>query len=161
MTKVYHSSKKDTWRTPPELFNVIANTFGSFDLDAAATDGNSLCVRHLDDAFIEKWDAVNVWCNPPYGKGQASKWISRAKNQIESGNCFSVVMLLPARPGTKWWREHVLNESHYFITSRVKFLGADSSAPFPSVLIHLVKGNIPAIGYFDQKHGIIYEYTRI
>lgn len=48
----------------------------------------------------------------------------------------TVVMLLPARTDTKWFHEYICGKAEIrFIEGRLKFGGAENSAPFPSMII--------------------------
>ena len=57
---VMRSSKREDWRTPPWLFEMLDEEFG-FDLDAAALSKNALCGRYIHP----KTDGLAVdWHNP-------------------------------------------------------------------------------------------------
>lgn len=140
MTKVYHKSDRTNWGTPPELFEKVqASLQLSFDLDVCATEDNAKCERFLtpeDDALNPgtAWDGHYCWMNPPYGRG-IGDWIRRARREGERRH---VVALLPARVGTRWWWEGVVGsfpKAIIFLTGRVRFEGAENSAPFPSALV--------------------------
>jgi site-specific DNA-methyltransferase (adenine-specific) len=47
-----------------------------------------------------------------------------------------VVALLPARPDTRYWHEHIAGHATiYFLKGRLRFSGSGQSAPFPSALV--------------------------
>ena len=47
----------------------------------------------------------------------------------------TTVALIPGRFGTAWWRDYVHPASEILeIPGRIKFVGAEHTAPFPSVL---------------------------
>ena len=52
-------------------------------------------------------------------------------------NVLIVVMLLAARPDTRWWHEWVAGKATEvrFVKGRLKFGGSESGAPFPSAVV--------------------------
>lgn len=85
------------------------------------------------DGLECSWGGHQVFCNPPYGRGITSKWVDKA---IEEGRKTLVVMLLPARPSTRWWARAVEScQEVRFVRGRIKFQGAESGAPFPSAVL--------------------------
>lgn len=135
--QVYPISKSNSdHRTPYEFFKAL----GEFDLDVASSVENHLCEFYFteeDDGLSQEWIGKRIWCNPPYSN--TKKWVQYAIEQCYyQGNCEEVVMLLPARTCTKWFRliyDHATEIS--FIHGRLKFSGPHSigKAPFASMLI--------------------------
>ena len=68
--------------------------------------------------------------NPPYGK-EIGKWVKKAATSPAV-----TVALLPARMDTQWYQDWVQPYASEirFIRGRVKFRGASTGAPFPSVI---------------------------
>lgn len=137
---VHFSSAKQDWTTPRELFDVLNAEF-NFGTDAAASRDNALCPAYFDEGM----DALKptacwvgsgaVFCNPPYGR-TLGKWIAKASEEAAKGA--TVVMLIPARPDTKAWHEHILNRPNVevrFLKGRLKFGGVKTPAPFPSAVV--------------------------
>ena len=139
LNPVVFSSAKDSWGTPGWLFDVLDAEF-HFTLDAAASDENALCTNYYTektDGLQSLWplDAV-VYINCPYGRNITGKWVEKSSRQSQLGN--TVVMLLPARTDTKWFHDYIYEKPgvHYrFIRGRLKFVGAKSGAPFPSMVV--------------------------
>ena len=134
MDKVLFTSNKSDWETPPELFNLL-NTQYHFTLDVCATEQNAKCKNYItpeQDAFVQPWTGV-CWMNPPYGRS-IGLWVKRAYESSLKGA--TVVCLLPARTDTAWWHDYVLPYAEItFIRGRLKFVGAENNAPFPSVIV--------------------------
>ena len=146
-------------RTPKAFFE----SWGSFDLDAAASKENALCPRFYDEeqnGLIQPWDAKRVWVNPPYS--EIKKWIQKAIMEAQVlRNCEEVVLLLPARTCTKWFRlafEHAASIA--FVHGRLDFHGPNmnkekrANAPFPSVLISIhqwVQPERPSVYLCDRE----------
>jgi site-specific DNA-methyltransferase (adenine-specific) len=62
--------RKDEWRTPRRLFDLLNGIF-HFTVDAAANADNALLPRYWDreqDALQQDWSRERVWCNPPYSR---------------------------------------------------------------------------------------------
>jgi phage N-6-adenine-methyltransferase len=123
------------WETPPDLFAKL-NAEYCFTLDAAATPENAKCARYFtreQDGLKQEWKGT-VWLNPPYGR-VLREWLRKAHRSAERGA--TVVCLIPARTGTSWWHDLVLPhaETIRLLRGRLKFGGANNSAPFDSAIV--------------------------
>jgi len=77
-----------------------------------------------------------VWCNPPYS--DITSWVRKAHEEVSSGRCEVVVMLVPARTDTRWFHDWCYNKRGVeieFVKGRLKFGGAKYNAPFPSMVV--------------------------
>lgn len=119
------SSASDRWATPGELF-VALNAEFRFDFDPCPLDAEG---DGLAPLFCP-WRGRRVFCNPPYGPG-VGDWMRRGLEAEVA------VYLLPARTDTRWFHDVVLEKAEEirFIKGRLKFGGAKSGAPFPSMLV--------------------------
>lgn len=71
--------------------------------------------------------------NPPYGRGM-DKWIWKAYHESLKGAL--VVGLVPARTDTAWFHNLAQGKAEIrFIRGRIRFVGAEAGAPFPSMLL--------------------------
>lgn len=135
-TEVMFSSKTDMWATPQDLFDELNAEF-HFETDVCAVPSNAKCKEYytpLDDGLSQEWSGV-CWCNPPYGR-EIGKWVEKAATSKAL-----TVMLIPARTDTKWFHDYVYNKAETrFIKGRLKFGGAQNSAPFPSMIV-VFRGN--------------------
>lgn len=139
------STGKDDWETPPALFNALHAEFG-FTLDLAANAANAKCARWIGPGGIapdllayEIADHEVCWMNPPYSRIQ-SEFIA-----VAALTRATVVALLPARTDTRAFHGHIWNQRKHaphlwvkevrFLRGRLKFVGAPSSAPFPSMVV--------------------------
>lgn len=135
MAKVYHSSGRDDWGTPPKLFNLLDREF-HFTLDVCALPHNARCRQFITpkmDALKRPWSGV-CFMNPPFS--QAKNFVKKAYTEARAGRC-TVVALLAARTDTKafhGWIYKAANEIR-FLKGRVKFVGAKHGAPFPSMIV--------------------------
>lgn len=134
------TSPSTNWRTPPKLFKLMEALLPQgydFMVDAAADGSNHLCELWYGpdspiatDAFgVDKWLSP-AWCNPPYTN--LDEWTLKFTEQAAMGN--TVIALLPARTGTKWWYEGVVRPKAnvVFLVGRVHFIDPDGSRNQPN-----------------------------
>ncbi len=127
-------SRTCEWGTPPRFFGEVDREFGPFDLDVCATPENAKTSRFFtkeDDGLAQLW-VGKCWMNPPYGR-EIKLWMEKAFRSAASGAL--VVCLVPARTDTAWWHGYAMKGEVRFIRGRLKFVGGDYSAPFPSALV--------------------------
>jgi phage N-6-adenine-methyltransferase len=137
-TELMFSSNKDDWGTPIKIIQDLENKCGKFTLDVCANSKNAKCERYFtkeQDGLKQSWQGEVCWMNPPYGRIETGKWIKKAHEECQTGNCV-VFALLPARTDTKWFHEYVYkNYSFSLLKGRIKFEGAKHGAPFPSMIV--------------------------
>lgn len=145
-THAGNSSTHQAWETPAALLEALLSVFGRFDLDPCAARKSRGRVRarvhftHDDDGLSLPWYGV-VFVNPPYGR-TLGLWVAKARREVEEGRARTVVALLPARPDTAYWHEHVAGRAVvYFLRGRLRFSDGEQAAPFPSALV--VWGALP------------------
>lgn len=131
---VLFASNKQDWGTPRDFFDRLDREFG-FTLDAAANEHNAKCERYFtaeDNALQQRWTGT-VWLNPPYGR-EVGEWVRKAYE--ESQQLATVVVLIPARTDTQYWHDYVMQAAEIrLVKGRLRFEGAENSAPFPSAVI--------------------------
>lgn len=140
---VHFSSQKMDWETPDDLFQQWNNIY-NFDLDVCATKHNTKCKKFYSpktNGLKQRWRG-NCWMNPPYGR-ELKKWVEKAHRSSMTGKC-CVVCLIPARTDTKMFHDYIWDKELgrpypgiqvHFLKGRVKFKGAEASAPFPSMIV--------------------------
>lgn len=116
MSKYNFEQKRNDYLTPPELVEMglqfADNLFKlQFDLDVCCSQKNIPACEHFifgqKDGLSERWKSLN-WCNPPYN--ECEKWVKKAVFEQEKRG-HSTVMLIPARPETKYWHNYILDEN--------------------------------------------------
>lgn len=154
-------SKNPNWETPKWLILLCTEIF-HLEIDAASSDRNAKfgkCLTEKDDSLediswstkiAKKYNCANIkrrfWLNPPYGR-QIPKWVKKVCKEVEELE--EVLVLLPARTDTKWFKKiQTVARVTYFLEGRLTFLDNDycslfgledikgEPAPFPSVLIY-------------------------
>lgn len=143
MNPVLFSSKKNEWETPQALFDELDREFG-FTLDVCALPENAKCDLFFNpetDGLSQSWKGHTCWMNPPYGK-EIGRWVEKAYHESKQ-NGTTVVCLLPARTDTRWFHDYIYGKAEIrFLRGRIKFVGAENSAPFPSMIV-IYRGNCP------------------
>jgi len=136
MNPVLFSSKKTEWETPQALFDELDREFG-FTLDVCALPENAKCDLFFTpetDGLSQSWKGHICWMNPPYGK-EIGRWVEKAYRESKQ-NGTTVVCLLPARTDTRWFHDYIYGKAEIrFLRGRIKFVGAENSAPFPSMIV--------------------------
>ena len=148
------AGRRDTWATPPEVFDRACEMCGVRPvLDVCATAQTAKCAAwygpggERGSGLAAEWDRP-WWCNPPYS--EVAKWVARAHGQTV-GHDLAVpgLMLVFAKTDTAWWHRYVEGMGAvvrpYFWKGRIRFLGAGgvrgkNSAPYPSVVLRFGGG---------------------
>lgn len=136
MNEVHYSSDRHDWGTPLDFFMMLSVMYGPFTLDPCALPANAKCKKFYtpeDDGLAQSWAGERVFMNPPYGR-EIGKWVKKAYEEAQAGAV--VVALLPARTDTAWWHRWVMR-AHVIrlVRGRLRFEGAENSAPFPSAVV--------------------------
>ena len=135
------SSARSDWRTPNQILAAIVATIGKIALDPCAS---SYKRHHFAAVNLSKsrdglkhsapWPRRAVtFVNPPYGR-EIVAWAKLAAEQAKLGA--KIVMLVPARVDTQWWRLLLEQEPLIlFLGNRIRFVGAPDLAMFPSAIV--------------------------
>ena len=140
----YNKAETVEWGTPQQFFDNMNDKFGQFTLDASASNKNHKCENYFtkeDNGLEQQWSG-RVWCNPPYGHS-VGKWVEKAVEQVQNGNCLSVTMLLCSTTDVKWFHDWAWGNcaEMVFVKGRMCFDkgdGQENPAVFPSIVIHLM-----------------------
>lgn len=128
--------KNLAWETPDDVFSYWNSIF-KFDIDLAANAENAKLSAWLGeehDSLKCDWGGLAGWLNPPYGRGIGS-WVSKARYEAQENGAL-VCALLPVRTDARWWQQWVIPADYiYYIPGRLKFVGAESNAPFPNAIV--------------------------
>ena len=135
INRALYSSQSEEWSTPVDFFAELHREF-QFTLDPCATPQNAKCAHFFtkdDDGLQRDWEANTVFCNPPYGKTMAA-WAKKCFEASRQGA--TVALLAHARTDTRWFHDWVYGKACEirFLRGRLKFGGAKTSAPFPSLV---------------------------
>lgn len=130
-----HTGGRDNWRTPEHILELAREVFGGeIGCDPCTTADNPTKARvywtEKDDGLSKGW-ADLTWINPPYS--QAARWLECVQVTGQEA-----IALIPARTDTKLWHRTVwpTAQAICFWRGRIKFVGAEAGAPFPSALVY-------------------------
>lgn len=136
------SSATPEWYTPHHIIDRVIRVFGCIDLDPCSNsnDPDEANVPALnywtisDNGLAQPWHG-KVYMNPPYGD-EIAGWVGRLIGAKETNEIDEGIALLPARTDTAWFQP-LFTYTACWIRGRLKFSGAENSAPFPSVVVYL------------------------
>lgn len=139
---VMTSSKDMTWATPQQWFDYLDLEF-DFTLDPCCVPETAKCKKFYtpsDNGLSKSWADERVFMNPPYGR-EIGTWMEKAYKEARDNHAL-VVCFVPARVDTNWWHDYAVKASDIrFPKGRVKFAGAENSAPFP-VAVVIFRGQV-------------------
>jgi phage N-6-adenine-methyltransferase len=130
------ASGRTVYETPASVFDPLDAEF-HFTLDVCA-DFENAKVRSFfftpeADGLSKRWAPERCWLNPPYGR-QMPQWMRKAYE--ESLNGALVVALVPASTDTRWWHDWIEGKAEVrFVKGRIKFVGAQWTAPHPHAIV--------------------------
>lgn len=125
------------WRTPANLLDVVRR-FAPIGLDPCGAVGSLVEARVTylyppDDGLVLGWGGPGMaYVNPPYGR-ETSDWV--AKMRVEAALGVEIVALVAARPDTVWFQDSGVSLVCFW-RGRLRFVGAESPAPFPSAVLY-------------------------
>lgn len=140
MNKCFKTRNNDQWATPTNIYNLIVHEYGYVDF-------NPLC-ENYDDSLKKEFDC-DLYCNPPFSN--IEPFVDYMIEHNKKG--YRVLMLLPVRSGTKWFRKIMFNNHCFigFFTQRLHFNDL-KSAPFDCMLVFFTKSKImcPKVCFIDR-----------
>lgn len=158
---VHFSSETPEHYTPNVIIEAAIACMGGIDLDPCSnskTAPNVPAAAHYtreDDGLAQEWRGC-VYMNPPYGR-EIDDWVAKLVSEYEAGNVTEAIALVPSRTDTQWWQR--LREYHVCLVSgRLKFIGNNDPAPFPSAVFYLGQ-NIGRFVYAFEDLGDIWRRT--
>jgi transcriptional regulator with XRE-family HTH domain len=139
-THAGNSSAYHGWLTPVALADLLMAAVVRFDLDPCAASADKrrarvkarLLLTVDDDGLSVPWRG-RVFVNPPYGRA-LKLWVRKCAGEAAAGAV--VIGLVPARPDTRWWHDHIAGHADVFmLRGRLQFGDGGQSAPFPSAIV--------------------------
>lgn len=138
---------RDDWQTPEcvlervrRVDNITLDPCTSRDNPVGADshiwwpDGDGLAVDWRDHLTAIVRRGV-VYVNPPYSK--MAGWADKVAFEAQHG-CPEIITLAAARPDCRWFSRLAWSSAQAvcFWKGRLRFVGAPSSAPFPSAVVY-------------------------
>lgn len=141
MSSARTGTGRDDWCTPSVVLDRVRG-IAPIVLDPCTngmnpTGAQIFFVGEYDDGLSEDWHTFTfrpelIYVNAPYS--QMAKWAAKAADEAKGGA--RIVMLVPARTDTAWWRAATSEaDAVAFWRGRITFVGAPHPAPFPSAII--------------------------
>lgn len=144
----------DSYSTPPEFVEWLERKFvhTQFTLDPCATKQTAKAPMYFNrkqDGLKQSWAGHHVFCNPPHGKGQSMKWLSKAFHEVfvSTSVAKSAYVLLRADTSALWFQKYAPKASYVILpTPRISYLHPETLQP--------VKGNSigAAVFVFDRMY---------
>jgi hypothetical protein len=108
--------------TPPYVLEPIRELLGGIGLDPCTEADNPTCADRFycppEDGCALSWDALTVFCNPPYGEAK-DRWVEKS---IEEGDHRKVVLLIPSHTETQIFQRALTTcVSVLFVRARLRF----------------------------------------
>lgn len=158
---VHFSSETPEHYTPQVIIEAAVDCMGAIDLDPCSNSKESPNVpaaahyTREDNGLAQPWHR-RVYMNPPYGR-EIDEWIAKLVSEYEAGNVTEAIALVPSRTDTQWW-QRLRNYHVCLVTGRLKFIGNNDPAPFPSAVFYLGQ-NIGRFVYAFEELGDIWHRT--
>lgn len=161
LMRVMGSSESPEWYTPQHVIDRVLKVFGGeIDLDPCSNSddpvlANVRASRYFTqhtDGLSQPWcvrDYTRVYMNPPYGD-EIPPWIDRLIEAYEDEEIGEAIALVPGRIDTAWFRP-LWKYAICAVYGRLRFSGAENSAPFPSVIVYMG----PNVELFKETFGDI------
>lgn len=152
---VHFTSNTPEWYTPERIIDLVVEVFGQIDLDPCSNSDDPATAnvparkRYTAqiDGLAQQWFG-KVYMNPPYGD-EIGPWIEKLVSEYKSGRVTEAIALVPARTDTAWIQP-LYDYYLCFVRGRLKFVGAENSAPFPSLIVYLGPDNDLFMDCFEQ-----------
>ena len=115
---------RDERFTPADMLDRIASVLNGMDLDPCAhPDSPVTADRYLyktDDGLSQSWSAGTAYVNPPYSL--TSNFIRRAQRAWVTGECQTVLMLIPVQTQHQVFHEAIVGSADVlFLRGKIAF----------------------------------------
>ena len=129
VSRAVFSSENVNWKTPKYVYDYLDDEF-EFTFDPCPTWKFNI---QLWNGLEIEWSDMN-FVNPPYSRSTIALWIKKGIEEQKKKH-YSV-FLIPSRTDVKWFYKMFEYATEIrFVVGRIKFVGAKSSAPFPSMIV--------------------------
>ncbi|MEZ5963068.1 MAG: DNA N-6-adenine-methyltransferase [Planctomycetota bacterium] len=133
----HFSSESDEWYTPEHMLRAVEGVLGAIHTDPCSNTGEpnvpaKVHFTEADDGLRQEWGGT-VFMNPPYGRTLIN-WVRKLQSEIKDGHTQAAIALLPARPGSDWFKE-IADRPVCFLQGRLRF-SEGNPAPFPSMCVY-------------------------
>jgi phage N-6-adenine-methyltransferase len=128
----YQKDRWQLWQTPRSIFDPLNVEF-QFNLDGAASEGNSLLPESSTTDRQVSWVGRRVFCNPP--------WSGIPPFVEAAAGAEAAVLLVPARTNARWFHRALeLGAEPRFFLGRPRFEGKPTIGNSPVDCLFLIWG---------------------
>ena len=121
---------KNEWYTPPHIVKLVKQCLGQIELDpSSCKEANEeiQAQRYFtidDNALDQSWDSKTLFMNPPYSKGDVTRFTNKFLYELP---CIDqAIVLVASFPETKWCQSLLVKCSALcFIKGRVGFINSN------------------------------------
>jgi len=137
----WRGGARDCRFTPREMLHRINSVIGPIYLDPCAHPASAVIAHQKlfeeDDGLSHEWIAATAYANPPYSRSAA--FLRKAVESWTSGNCSTVLLLLPVSTQTEAFHRYVVGSADvFFLRGRIAFEsleGRKDVAPFSNMVV--------------------------
>tara|TARA_R110002124_G_C8972960_1_gene515415 strand:+ start:5339 stop:6214 length:876 start_codon:yes stop_codon:yes gene_type:complete len=131
---------RDVRHTPPNLVAAVKKCFGNIHCDPchdpnSFVEPSTIGITQEMDGLTTRWSGDVAFVNPPFS--DLTRWIKRITLAVANKEVQTVIALLPLRPETQAFQDHVLCRADLLLPrGRIRFFSNGKElgpAPFPCV----------------------------
>ena len=147
---------KIRYETPPKTMAMIREKWGPFDLDPCCEARTAKAENYFtaeENGLAKDWFG-RVYMNPPYGDKNLFVWMKKAYEESQKGS--TVVCLVPAQTGSKWFQKWALLGKVHHLPGKVYFLldGEKVGAPIlHSIVVEFPPASLAGMDGDKTKQG--------
>lgn len=140
--EVFNRIDLDPCSNPFKSVPAIRHYVGQHGQDGLALPWGESFPRIYNNTVQTHWrNPFTVFVNPPWNN--IGPWVEKAFAEYQAGHCTEVIMLLPARTETRWYRQLSKEALTCQPDYRINYMQANEQGE-----LHLVKGIAHASHYF-------------
>jgi len=124
------------WGTPLNYIESARKVMGSIDVDPASNELAQQTVKAekyytKDNSSLDKPWHGNVWLNPPYGRGDAERFVNPLANMFVMGITTNAIVLTNNVPDTNWWSSTIgeVCSAVCLLDHRIAFINPETGKP--------------------------------
>lgn len=128
---------RDEWYTPAYIIELVRRTPGIIALDPASNEQANKIVQaeqfytKEQNALTKEWHG-DVWCNPPYSRGNIDLFAQKIAAEYINGCINSGLMLVNNATETDWFQMLLTHaDAVCFLNSRVQFYHPERTGESP------------------------------
>lgn len=147
---------RDMRFTPPWFLDYVVDAFGEIDLDPAGHELSHVKAARTiilpENGLSADWSGTRLcFLSPPFSA--LVRWLNKAADAFEAGDCQTIVMLIPTRTDSATYHDRIAPHADIgLVRGRMKFTAVDGPshpAPF-SMMVAILGGQIEQVRRFGE-----------